>query len=382
VVRRFERSLAALRARSSFRVVEYSIQSNQVHFVIEADGASELGRGMKALGVRFARVVNGVFERRGTVLRDRYHLKILRTPREVRNALAYVLQNVRKHRAQRGLATPPAIDPASSGRWFACLGHGRAPVARSAGGRSRAKLALARRLATLGTYRARRDARLTARPSLQTSSAEPKRRRTPRCPATLLFSLTALFSGHSARALEREPALSSRSMSDDAVALRFATEQDRPLLANLLELYLHDFSETFPLELGPDGRYGYDRLSSYWLEPGRRFPFVIECGGAIAGFALVTRGSPFTIDPNDLDVAEFFVVRRFRRAGVGQRAAFLLWDRLPGHWIVRVVEDNRRGMAFWPRAVGAYTGGKHVESDWPGKDRPWRVFSFRSRTAL
>ena len=118
VIMRFERSLAALRARSTFRVVENSIQSNHAHFVIEADDAAELGRGMKALGTRFARIVNGVFEVRGSVLRDRYHLRVLRTPREVRNALAYVLLNVRKHRAQRGLATPPRVDPASSGRWF------------------------------------------------------------------------------------------------------------------------------------------------------------------------------------------------------------------------------------------------------------------------
>ncbi len=112
------RSLRALRGRTDFRVVEYSVQSNHAHFVIEAANPAELGCGMKALGTRFARVVNRVFGRRGAVLRDRYHLRILRTPREVRNALAYVLLNVRKHRAQRGLATPPTIDPASSGRWF------------------------------------------------------------------------------------------------------------------------------------------------------------------------------------------------------------------------------------------------------------------------
>src|SRR5262249_4948218 len=99
-------------------VVEYSIQSNHAHFVIEATSAVELGRGMKALGTRFARVVNRVFGSHGVVLRDRYHLRILRTPREVRNALAYVLMNVRKHRAQRGLATPPRVDPASWGGWF------------------------------------------------------------------------------------------------------------------------------------------------------------------------------------------------------------------------------------------------------------------------
>ena len=119
LVRRFERSLLGVRDKPAFRVVQYSVQSNHVHLVIEADGPAELGRGMKALGTRFARLVNAAFGMTGAVLQDRYHLRVLRTPREVRNALAYVLCNVRKHRAQRGLATPPSIDPASSGRWFA-----------------------------------------------------------------------------------------------------------------------------------------------------------------------------------------------------------------------------------------------------------------------
>jgi len=65
LIARFERSLAALRPRSEFRVVEYSIQSNHAHFVIEAANARELGRGMKALGARFARVVNRALGSRG-----------------------------------------------------------------------------------------------------------------------------------------------------------------------------------------------------------------------------------------------------------------------------------------------------------------------------
>ena len=166
-------------------------------------------------------------------------------------------------------------------------------------------------------------------------------------------------------------------MSAD-VQLRFATERDATLLANLLELYVYDLSEIFPVVLGPDGRYGYPRLAHYWSEPGRRFPFVIEIGGRTAGFALATRGSPVTDDPNDLDVAEFFVLRRDRRGGVGQRAAHLLWDRLPGRWTVRVSEGNRGGLAFWPRVIGAYARGAETTSTRPGQPHAWRVFTFVS----
>ena len=56
----------------------------------------------------------------------------------------------------------------------------------------------------------------------------------------------------------------------------------------------------------------------------------------MAGFSFVTRGSPASDDPETLDVAEFFVLRGWRRSGVGRRAAPLLWDRLPGPWTVRV----------------------------------------------
>ena len=75
---------------------------------------------MMAIGARFARAVNRIFGRSGPALADRYHLRVLRTPREVRNALRYVLLNARRHAARVGRALSRALqlDPASSGRWF------------------------------------------------------------------------------------------------------------------------------------------------------------------------------------------------------------------------------------------------------------------------
>ena len=132
------------------------------------------------------------------------------------------------------------------------------------------------------------------------------------------------------------------------VSLDVALSSDAGLLANLLELYVHDLSEVFPLiELRADGRFGYDPLPLYWSEPERRFPFLIRCGERFAGFVLVTRGSLASDDPDVFDVAEIFVLRRFRLSGVGRLAAFLVWDRLPGRWIVRVSEGNRGAIPFW-----------------------------------
>jgi REP element-mobilizing transposase RayT len=106
--------------RGSFRLVEFSVQDDHLHAIVEADGPEALGRGMKSLASRFARAVNRVLGREGQVLRDRYHLHVLRTVREVRNAIRYVLNNARRHLVKLGRALPRVarVDPASSGPWF------------------------------------------------------------------------------------------------------------------------------------------------------------------------------------------------------------------------------------------------------------------------
>ena len=74
---------------------------------------------MKSVGARIGKLVNRLFQRSGTVLDGRYHLRPLRTPLEVRRALRYVLLNHRHHAAQRGRCNRSAtLDPASSARWF------------------------------------------------------------------------------------------------------------------------------------------------------------------------------------------------------------------------------------------------------------------------
>lgn len=118
-IRDFQSSLREACERGGFRVCQFSIQRDHLHMVVEAAGKEVLARGMRAVAARFARAVNRVFQRKGPVLFGRYHLRILRTPREVRNALAYVLLNVRKHWRQRYGSPPPVrLDIASSGAWF------------------------------------------------------------------------------------------------------------------------------------------------------------------------------------------------------------------------------------------------------------------------
>jgi predicted acetyltransferase len=108
---------------------------------------------------------------------------------------------------------------------------------------------------------------------------------------------------------------------------------------------------------------------------------VFRYNGRIAGFALVTRGSPVTDDPSVLDVAEFFVLRRYRRVGVGRQAASALWGTLTGRWVVRVAEANQAALTFWIDIVRRYTGGNFTEATRDIAGRRWRVFSFETASS-
>jgi len=98
-----------------FRVVHFSVQSNHLHLVVEASDRSALSSGMSGLAIRVARYVNDLLSRQGRFWAERWHGRALKTPREVRNAIVYVLANARKH-ARRTL--PAGIDPCSSAIWF------------------------------------------------------------------------------------------------------------------------------------------------------------------------------------------------------------------------------------------------------------------------
>jgi len=109
-------AIRAALARSSgmtFRVLHFSVQMDHVHLLLEADASVDLRRGIQGLVIRVARAINHALGRRGKVFGDRYHARSLRTPREVRAAYVYVIQNWKKHvPGARGL------DPRSSAAWF------------------------------------------------------------------------------------------------------------------------------------------------------------------------------------------------------------------------------------------------------------------------
>jgi predicted acetyltransferase len=157
-----------------------------------------------------------------------------------------------------------------------------------------------------------------------------------------------------------------------------AAPEQAPVLANLLELYAHDFSEFRNLEIGEDGRFGYRSLPLYWSEPNRH-PFLVKMDGKLAGLVLVKRGSEVSGNDEVWDMAEFFVLRGCRRRGIGTQVAHEVWRRFPGVWEVRVIEANISAQHFWAEAISRFAGEMIHPVRFEKAGNWWTVFSFESK---
>ena len=150
-----------------------------------------------------------------------------------------------------------------------------------------------------------------------------------------------------------------------AVEIVVPTPAQKLVVRHLLELYDYDFSEIEPVGPGSDvdefGLFGYRYLDHYWTEPGRH-PFLFRVAGHWAGLALVMRRRALLSEGNATWLAEFFVLRKYRRRGVGASAATQLFDRFPGRWEVGQVDENTVAQSFWRGIIGRYTNGRYREA--------------------
>jgi predicted acetyltransferase len=168
----------------------------------------------------------------------------------------------------------------------------------------------------------------------------------------------------------------------DCVTLTQVPVSQSAIIANLIQLYKYDFSEFAQIgspygEVGSDGRFVYDGLDSYWREDGR-VPLTVQADGRLVGFILVNRWSALNRELGH-SVAEFFVPRKYRRIGVGSRAAKILFERWPGRWEVAVASYNKPALCFWRKAIPASVGGTAEEYAGDGKRWVGTVLCFDNR---
>jgi predicted acetyltransferase len=128
-------------------------------------------------------------------------------------------------------------------------------------------------------------------------------------------------------------------------------EEDKPVVANLLQLYRYDMSEFREYDVSEHGLFVYRFLDHYWTEPGRH-AFLIRRGSVLIGFAMVRE-----VGPNSYDVAEFFVLRRHRGSGAARTAAHEMFCRFAGRWTLFHDDANTRAGRFWTAVVTEVSEG-------------------------
>jgi predicted acetyltransferase len=146
-------------------------------------------------------------------------------------------------------------------------------------------------------------------------------------------------------------------MAPNDLEVRKARPDDRLPIFRMLELYQHDLSDIWDQDLDAHGEYGY-ALDRYWTDR-ECHPYVAVVGSRYAGFALVDGAVKVGGSGRWMD--QFFIVKKYRRHGVGRRVAGEVFATLPGPWEVGQMFDNVAAQEFWRRVIGAYTQGRFTE---------------------
>ena len=154
------------------------------------------------------------------------------------------------------------------------------------------------------------------------------------------------------------------------IELVAAGPREERVLDNLMQLYKYDFSEFEHEDVGADGRFPFVGFGSFFAKTDPH-AYVINVDGNVAGFALAYRDGGLR-DPEETTwwMHEFFVMRKYRKCGVGERVATQLFEKLGGTWEIGQIPANVEAQAFWRKIVGRYTGGDFEE--FALDDERWR----------
>ncbi len=136
-----------------------------------------------------------------------------------------------------------------------------------------------------------------------------------------------------------------------SIELKAVLAEKRVILEQLMQLCLHDYSEFDPFEIGPEGRFRYRWLDAYFVES-ERHPFFIYWQDRLAGFVLLRESNEN--QDWDFQIAEFFVLRRYRREAIGKAAATKALSLFAGWWEICFDNHNLPAVAFWESVVSQY----------------------------
>lgn len=134
--------------------------------------------------------------------------------------------------------------------------------------------------------------------------------------------------------------------------------EQKSVFIQMMELYSYDFSEFSDDDINEYGYFGYSRIDDYWNEDGR-YPFFIRVDGRLAGLVLVRSYCEYNSLPAPHNIAEFFIMKKYRHKGIGKAAAIKIFDMFRGSWEISQWSNNLPAQKFWEKVVDEYTNGKY-----------------------
>lgn len=133
----------------------------------------------------------------------------------------------------------------------------------------------------------------------------------------------------------------------------------REVLDNLMQFYIYDFSEFLNFDVEENGQYSPYPLDDYFKESNQQFAYVIKREEKYVGFVLVRLVE--ALELRHYSIAEFFILKKYRREGMGRLVATDLFNRHRGPWEVHQIESNQGAQVFWKRVINEYTKGQFEE---------------------
>jgi len=163
------------------------------------------------------------------------------------------------------------------------------------------------------------------------------------------------------------------------IELLAAHRDELPIIENLMQFYMHDFSEWLPLKIAEHGFFSIHLKDDYWRNPAT-LPFLIRVDGELAGFVIVDDDTH--IAGAEHNIGFFFLARRFRGQGVAQFVVSALLSRLPGQWQIFHIDANLPAQRFWARLIPALSAGKFTCDHRPVDGYPCTLYVLRAPASV
>lgn len=160
----------------------------------------------------------------------------------------------------------------------------------------------------------------------------------------------------------------------NTMGISLVPAKQKAVIEHLMQFYLYDFTQYLDIDVNAEGRFNpYPDLDEFWTSRDTCYPYLITYNNKPAGFALVERMDVPT--EGDFNLSEFFVMKKYRRSGLGTWAAHQLFDRLRGRWKVTQISTNTPAQAFWRKTIGSYTHNRYEERVDSVRGNPSQYFS-------